>query len=180
MKNVCVFLSSKNVGIDVSEELSLLAEFFSSKGYGLVYGGGNRGNMGVVSREFSDKEAKISGYSLQMFHKKGFTPDYIDHLEIADTFSDRKQRMIDNSDIFIIFPGGLGTIDELIDVINLDGLEILGKGIYLLNKDGFWKELLTWMNKALEMEYIPLAPPNLHVSESFEEMLQQITRNEQL
>ena len=48
-----------------------LAEFFSSKGYGLVYGGGNRGNMGVISNEFSNKGAKVSGYTLQLFHKRG-------------------------------------------------------------------------------------------------------------
>ena len=63
--------------------------------------------------------------------------------------------MIDNSDIFIIFPGGLGTLDELIDVVNLDGLDILGKNIYLFNKDNFWTEIINWIEKALKMQYIP-------------------------
>ena len=168
------------MGIDVSKELSLLAEFFSSKGYGLVYGGGNRGNMGVISNEFSNKGAKVSGYTLQLFHKKGFTPDYIDHLEVAEEFSVRKQLMIDNSDIFIIFPGGLGTLDELIDIVNLDGLDILGKNIYLFNKDNFWTEIINWIEKALKMQYIPMAPPNFYVSTSITEMIEQIESNEKL
>ncbi|GIR11075.1 MAG: hypothetical protein CM15mP22_4950 [Gammaproteobacteria bacterium] len=56
---------------------------------------------------------------------------------------------MDNSDFFVVFPGGIGTADELFDVLNHSTLGIIEKNIYLFNKDGCWDGLIQWINKSV-------------------------------
>ena len=73
-----------------------------------------------------------------MFDKIGATPNNLENFEIESDFFSRKKALMDNSDFFVVFPGGIGTADELFDVLNHSTLGIIEKNIYLFNKDGCW------------------------------------------
>ena len=78
----------------------------------------------------------------------------LNKLEVVATFSERKQLLMDNSDFFIIFPGGLGTLDELLDILNLVSLGISDKQIFILNIEGYWTPILEWLETAISKEYL--------------------------
>lgn len=104
MKKACFFLASTDKGINVETQLETIAEFLISKNIGLVYGGGKLGLMGKISQTFLKNNGYVEGYTCDIFHKKGYTPENLNKLEVVATFSERKQLLMDNSDFFIIFP----------------------------------------------------------------------------
>ena len=102
---------------DINSDLEIFASFLASENIKLVYGGGKCGLMGKLSEEVSKNKGKIKGISLPMFDDIGVTPEYLDELEIQENFYTRKKSLIDQSDFFVIMPGGVGTADEFFDVL---------------------------------------------------------------
>lgn len=140
--SVCVYCSSSTA---VSDELCALAADvgagLASRGWAMVYGGGGVGLMGVTAR------AALAGGA----HVTGIIPDKLVEREIAllevtelirtRTMRERKQRMDDRSDAFLILPGGIGTLEELIEMVSLRQLGYHDRPIVLLDADGFWAPL---------------------------------------
>jgi uncharacterized protein (TIGR00730 family) len=72
-------------------------------------------------------------------------------MEVVDTLSERKQRMAEESDVFVALPGGVGTLDELFEMVTWNDLCIQDKAIILCDEDGFWDPLLEWFAGANTM-----------------------------
>ena len=177
MKKACFFLASTDKGINVETQLETIAEFLISKNIGLVYGGGKLGLMGKISQTFLNNNGYVEGYTCDIFHKKGYTPKNLNKLEVVKTFSERKQLLMDNSDFFIIFPGGLGTLDELLDILNLVSLGMSEKKIFILNIEGYWTSILEWLETAISKGYVSRDPNNFYVCDNIEELIESIDRN---
>ena len=139
------------------EEYRALAE---SVGRGLaerratvVYGGGSLGLMGVVSNAVIDAGGKVTGVM----------PDFLRHLEaenprvtraiLTDNMFDRKQAMLDLSDAFLVLPGGLGTLDELFEVLTWRQLGRFDKPIVLLAENGFWQPYAAVIDHIIEQGF---------------------------
>lgn len=139
-KAVCVFCGSRAGNGD---EYRLLAETIgrglAERGASVVYGGGDLGMMGLVSNNAVDAGA----------HVTGIIPGFLEDLEITnpritrnirtDGMMDRKQAMFDLSDAFLILPGGLGTLDELFEVLTWRQLGQIDKPVVLLSLDNYWR-----------------------------------------
>jgi uncharacterized protein (TIGR00730 family) len=155
MAAICVFCGSS----DTLEQrwLDLAAETgraFGERGHTLVSGGGRVGMMGTVA-----DGARAAGA-----HTLGIIPQCLIDMEVADTASDelivtadmagRKNLMIERSDAFLTLPGGLGTLDELFEVWTTATLGVHDKPIVVLDPDGFYDGLITWLNELVKTRFV--------------------------
>ena len=102
---------------------------------------------------------------------------FIKGLDERQTLAERKARMAAAADAFITLPGGVGTLDELFEMITWNDLSIHDKPIVLCHDDGFWDPLLQWLERARSAGAIrPIATRRLHVAQSLPEALQVLRR----
>lgn len=139
--SVAVFCGSK-FGADPKHEISAraLGEGLAERDIRLVYGGGGIGLMGAVATSALDKGGEVKGIIPEFLLKfeVGDLPG-VDQ-EITDSMHSRKKRMFELSDAFVAIAGGLGTMDELIEITTWKQLRLHDKPIILLNEDGYWDD----------------------------------------
>jgi hypothetical protein len=124
------------------------------RGHTLVSGGGRVGMMGAVA-----EGARAGGA-----HTVGIIPQHLVDLEVADTASDellvtdsmsaRKDLMIARSDAFVVLPGGLGTLDELFEVWTTATLDLHRKPIVLVDVDGCYAPLMSWLARLADTAFV--------------------------
>ena len=171
MKKLAVFLSSGEPNFHIKSDLDQIANFLAKQKICLLYGGGKLGLMGYLSQKTKEYNGYVEGVTVDMFDKKKYTPDYIDSLEVESNFYDRKRKLNENTDAFLILPGGIGTADEFFDVLNLASLGLITKKIIVYNKNDCWTDLLTWIDKAKNMEMLRTIPKNLVIAENIDELI---------
>ncbi|KAH0851101.1 probable cytokinin riboside 5'-monophosphate phosphoribohydrolase LOG6 [Brassica rapa] len=164
-KSICVFCGSSNgkkvsyqdAAIDLGKELV-------AKNVDLVYGGGSIGLMGLISQAVHDGGRHVIGVIPKLLMLQEITGETIGEVrEVADMHQ-RKAEMAKNSDAFIALPGGYGTLEELLEVITWAQLGIHDKPVGLLNVDGYYNALLSFIDKAVEEGFILPAARHIIVS----------------
>lgn len=117
----------------------------AARGWELVYGGGHVGTMGALAAAASAGGARITGVIPRFMEKReGAAAGVAELLEVA-TMHERKATMHVLADGFLVLPGGLGTLDELVEVWTWSRIGLHDKPIVLLDHDGFWAPLLAWL-----------------------------------
>ena len=151
MKKLCVFTGA-SAGTDpkFAEAANQLGQILAARNLGLVYGGGKSGLMGKIA----DGVIASGGYAT------GIIPKFLDNVEIAhrgltdlhvvDTMHERKNMMYDIADGFIIMPGGLGTLDETMEIITWRQLGLHRKPIIIVNLHGYWDDMLSLFQKIID------------------------------
>ena len=176
IKNISVFCGAHlgNNSIYASEAKKL-AEVIIEKGMNVVFGGGDVGLMGVVSHTAVDKGGEVLGISLQSLYELELTNPRIQEVVVAKTLLERKDIFMQRSDAFIVLPGGVGSLDELAEVMCSNQLGIINKPIGILNTNGYYDHLLAWMKKAVEEGFVSDANFNeLIVSDSCEDLIERV------
>jgi len=137
-KNICVFCSSSS---EVPSDYKKLAYNFgmwlAQNGYTLVYGGGQVGLMGEIGKAIRSYNGKKIGIIPKRLVTREIAATDDDKQIVTQTMSQRKEILVRISDIFIAFPGGFGTLDELLEVITLRQLGYHHKPIYIFNYNSF-------------------------------------------
>jgi len=179
MKNVqsiCVFCGSKEGGDPKHREIALrLGEILAERGIRLIYGGGGIGLMGILADSVLSHGGAVTG----------IIPDFLMRYEVGDvagvetvivgSMHDRKNRMFEMADAFVVLPGGLGTLDETIEITTWKQLRLHDKPIVLINEGGFWEPLLDLVNRVIVGGYAHEKVNELFtVVESVEEVLKAI------
>ncbi len=144
---ICVFCSA-NQQIDpeffaMTEELGKWA---AENGHSIVYGGVNQGLMECVGKAAKENGGRTIGVVPTIVEKTGRTSDYVEIEIPCDNLSDRKQLMMDQSDVFIALPGGIGTIDEIFTVASSATIGYHQKKVILYNMKGFWDSLIALLD----------------------------------
>jgi hypothetical protein len=144
---ICVFCSA-NQQIDpaffsMTEELGKWA---AKNGHTIVYGGVNQGLMECVGKAAKENGGRTIGVVPTVVEKTGRTSDYVEIEIPCDNLSDRKQLMMDQSDVFIALPGGIGTIDEIFTVASSATIGYHTKPVILYNMKGFWNALIALLD----------------------------------
>lgn len=152
---VCVFCGS-SLGnnprfASFSEDLGKL---LANKGHTLVYGGSRKGLMGKVSDACFASGGKVIAIEPRFFLEQGAVTDSVTELIPTDTMSERKQKMIDISDCFIALPGGIGTLDEISEVMTDLGLGQAKGKLILINIDGFYNPIIELLNGYIASGFI--------------------------
>ena len=144
---ICVFCSA-NQQIDpaffaMTEELGAWA---AENGHSIVYGGVNQGLMEALAKAAKSHGGRTIGIVPMIVEKSGRLSDYVDVEIPCDNLSDRKQLMMDQSDVFIALPGGIGTIDEVFTVAASATIGYHDKLVILYNMNGFWNPLIAMLD----------------------------------
>lgn len=140
---ICVFCSAnEHLDPDFFQMTEALGRWISQKGHTLVYGGVNCGLMECVAKAVHETGGRTVGIIPQIVEKNGRISDYVDVEILCDNLSDRKQLMLDKSDVFIALPGGIGTIDEVFTVASSATIGYHQKRVILYNMKGFWNSLV--------------------------------------
>ncbi|MBL6764872.1 MAG: TIGR00730 family Rossman fold protein [Verrucomicrobiae bacterium] len=146
MKRICVYCGS-NVGsraayADAARELGRV---IADAGLGLVYGAGNVGLMHVVAEAALRAGGEVIGLIPRSLADKELAHEDLTELIVVESMHERKQGMADRSDGFIALPGGIGTLEEVVEVFTWLQLEFHSKPIGLLNVAGFYDRLLEFL-----------------------------------
>ena len=109
----------------------------------LVYGGGNKGLMGIVANEVINAGGKVTGVMPQLLIDKEVAHDNLTAMHITEDMHERKKILFSLAEAAIILPGGAGTMDELFEMMTWNNLTIHDKKIILLNTAGFYNHLIS-------------------------------------
>ncbi len=137
--SVCVYCGSSFGNRSAyTESARRLGEMLAQADIRLVYGGGAVGLMGVVSQAVLDGGGQVTGIIPHFLDRAEVGKMNVTELIRTETMHDRKARMAEMSDGFVVLPGGLGTLDETFEILTWKQLNLHDKPIVLLNSDGYW------------------------------------------
>ncbi|PON90432.1 Cytokinin riboside 5'-monophosphate phosphoribohydrolase [Trema orientale] len=164
-KRVCVFCGSSSGRRDCYRDAALeLGQELVSRKLDLVYGGGSIGLMGLVSQEVHRGGGHVLGIIPKTLMRKEITGETIGEVRAVADMHQRKAEMARHSDCFVALPGGYGTLEELLEVITWAQLGIHDKPVGLLNVEGYYNYLLTFIDQAVDDGFISPSQRNIVVS----------------
>lgn len=150
VKSLCVYCGSR-VGDDpkFAAAARTLGESLTKNDTRLVYGGGKLGLMGEVASAVRDSGGKVYGIIPDFLVEMEGILDGVDH-KIVENMHERKKLMFDESDAICTMPGGIGTLEEIIELLSWARLELHRKPLVILNIDGFWSPLLQLLDHVVD------------------------------
>jgi len=122
-------------------------------GVGMVYGGGDTGLMGAAARGVYENGGYILGVIPERLHRPGVYFPHCDEMIVTKTMHERKATMEAKSQGFITLPGGIGTLEEVMEVLTLKQLGYHNHPVVLLNLDGFYDPLLAMFARCIEERF---------------------------
>lgn len=145
--NICIFCSANsNIPTEYFERTSELGTWMGANGHTLVFGGCNLGLMECVAKAVHEAKGMTVGVVPTIVEKGGKVSDYVDVKILCDNLSDRKDLMIERSDVIIALPGGVGTLDEIFTVLAAASIGYHNKRVILYNIGGFWDSLIAMLD----------------------------------
>lgn len=148
---ICIFCSAnQQIDQDFFTMTEELGRWVADKGHTIVYGGVNSGLMECVAKATKDAGGHTIGVIPMIVEKNGRMSNYVDVEIPVDNLSDRKQLMMDQSDVFIALPGGLGTLDEIFTVVASATIGYHSKTVILYNMKGFWDSLIQMLDDLMQ------------------------------
>lgn len=149
--SVCVFCGAQNAvpethlqaGRDFGRKLA-------EENIALVYGGGDCGVMGAVANAALSNGGWVTGVFPENLRQIEAEHRTLSKIIIVDSMHTRKELMYSHSDIFVIFPGGFGTLDEMFEIITWRQLRLHHKPIAIFNHEGYWDHLVTMMDAIID------------------------------
>jgi uncharacterized protein (TIGR00730 family) len=156
MKYITVFCgSSKGNETVYAEAAQLLGETLAKAGYGLVYGGGKVGLMGIVATAVMQHGGKVIGIIPDFLNdKEGIAYDAITEVRVVTSMHERKLMMHQLSSGVIALPGGYGTLDELFEILCWAQLGLHTQPVGLLNINGYYSPLLTMLETMVSSNFL--------------------------
>ncbi len=155
MKRVCVFCGSSN-GLKprYREVAQAVGGELLRRNMGLVYGGGNIGLMSVVAETVLAGKGEVQGVIPDFMVGKELARQDLSELHVVGSMHERKALMADLSDAFMALPGGYGTLEEFCEIITWRQLQLHQKPCGLLNVDGFFDSLLTFIDHQVQEGFV--------------------------
>ena len=154
-RSVCLFCGSSET---VQPEYLAAARAFGAAtadaGWRLVYGGGGVGLMGASARAAHAAGGRVLGVMPGFLRSRERLFDEVETL-VVPSMHERKTIMYDQSDAFVVAPGGVGTLEEAIEVLSWKRLDLHAKPVIFLNLNGFWDALLAVMDHSIEEGMTP-------------------------
>ena len=154
---ICIFgAASPTIDAEYIEKVEALGEKLAKRGHSLVFGGGANGLMGAAARGVRDGGGRLLGVIPSFFKEDTVERlcDFCDEILWTETMRERKQLMEDNSDAFIIVPGGIGTYEEFFEILTSKQLCRHNKPIAIYNIGGFYDKIVDAMKNAIEKGFI--------------------------
>lgn len=154
LKSICVYCGS-SAGPDpaIETEIRAFGREIARRGIRLVYGGASRGLMGAVADEVLAAGGKVIGVIPRALEGREAAHRGLTELRVVSTMHEREQLLFDLSDAFVAFPGGFGTMEEVIEMITWKQMGIHGKPIVIANIGGYFNPLLQQFELAVQKKF---------------------------
>ena len=154
-KKVAVFCGAHSGSEKIfSEHAHKVGKLLADAQAEVVFGGGNRGLMRVVSDAAIDSGGKVTGIALETLDAFEKTNPRITNEIMTKTFFKRKEKFLEISDAFIVLAGGMGSLDELLDVQVNNQVGMIAKPIVILNTLNYYDSFLAWMDNAVKYKFL--------------------------
>jgi hypothetical protein len=148
IRSVTVYCSSSGDAPSAYfDEASVLGNGLAERNIGLVYGGGHVGLMGRTADAVMQAGGTVRGVIPRFLEEREAAHYGITELHVVETMHERKMKLTDWADAFVILPGGFGTLDEFMEILTWKHLGHHCKPIILLNTNGFWDQLLGFFER---------------------------------
>jgi uncharacterized protein (TIGR00730 family) len=154
LSSLCVYCGSSNDGAPSHRDMATeLGTLMAQRKIALVYGGGGVGLMGTIADAVMAGGGQVTGIIPDFLMHQEVGHSAISSLEVVGSMHERKARMAELSDGFLILPGGLGTLEEFFEMLTWRKLQLHNKPIAVLNQDGFWNGLQALIGDLAEAKY---------------------------
>jgi uncharacterized protein (TIGR00730 family) len=179
MKYLCVFCGSSKGGPAIyAETARRFGEVMAGRGWGLVYGGGHIGLMGVLADAVLQAGKPVIGVIPRSMVERELAHEGLTELHIVETMHQRKALMAERATAFAALPGGVGTADEFFEIVTWRQLRLHAKPIGLLNVAGFFDPLLAWLDRTVADGFLRGEHRGLlHVADEPEQLLDLLKPN---
>lgn len=176
IKSLCVFCgSSSGSRPEYTSKAIDLANLLVEKNISLVYGGSNVGLMSVIADTMLAAGGKVIGVMPHTLIEREVAHKGITEFHVVETMSERKALMEKLSDAFVAMPGGIGTFDELFEVMSWNQLELINKPMALYNVLGYWDQLVEFLDFSVSQRFVkPEHRINLIVESDENQLLEKI------
>lgn len=152
---LCVYCGSNTGNVPAfAAAARQLGTSFANRGIGLVYGGGSVGLMGIAADACLEAGGEVIGVITEQLYGAEVAHKDLSRLEVVPSMHERKARLAELADGFVVLPGGFGTVDEFAEMLTWNQLGIVAKPVVLFDVDGFWEPLLAWMDRAVEDGFV--------------------------
>jgi uncharacterized protein (TIGR00730 family) len=178
IRRVTVFCGSYHgAGPEYVRAARSLGRALAGRGIGLVYGGSSLGTMGELARAALEAGGEVTGVIPRLLVEREAALRDIPDLRIVTTMQERKAVMAGLADAFVTLPGGIGTMDELFEMVSWTQLGLQRKPCGLLNVCGYCDRLVAFLDHAVEEQFVrPEYRPIIVVGGAPEELLDRLER----
>jgi len=176
MKSITVFCGS-SLGTEpiYAEQAYQLGQILASKKIKLVYGGAKIGLMGAIAKGTLENNGEVIGIIPTFLQKKEVVHENLTELISVETMHERKQKMFEHCDGFIMLPGGIGTMEEFFEILTWAQLGRHTKPIGILNTDGYYTGLLSFIHTMIDKQFVRSLNLELFVvSDSIKDLLEKM------
>ncbi|MEL6267687.1 MAG: TIGR00730 family Rossman fold protein [Pseudomonadota bacterium] len=140
---ICVYCGSRLGAREAyAETARATGRAVAAAGWGLIYGAGDAGLMGTAARSALEAGAPVLGFIPRRLIGREAANDDLTATVVTETMHERKKLMMENADAVLALPGGIGTLDELVEAITWRQLEIVDKPVILVDAGGYWRPFL--------------------------------------
>lgn len=153
--NIAVYCGSSPQALpELKEAARQLGQWIGESGNALVYGGSSIGLMGEVSAATLAAGGKVYGVEPQFFIDAGVAQHDLTRLYVVETMEERKALMIDLADVFVALPGGVGTLEEISEIMSRIRLQMTPGPCYFLDMDGFYQGMRDLIDAMVDAQFI--------------------------
>lgn len=156
MKSICVFCASSRAVDGVYHKVATdLGRQIARLGFELVYGGASIGLMGAVARGVHAEGGKVVGVIPEFFRKKDKEIEYADadELIVTEDMRSRKAIMDERASAFIVLPGGIGTLEEAMEIMSMKQLGLTNKPLVFINTNKFYDGLIANLKEMVDLKF---------------------------
>lgn len=154
IRAVCVFCASSQAVDDAFKNVALeLGREMGKRGIDLVYGGASIGLMGCVARGVHEEKGRVIGVLPEFFKTKDIEYSEADELIVTQDMRERKAEMDLRSDAFIVLPGGIGTLEEAMEILSMRQLRLTDKPLVFINTRGFYDGLFATFEEMVDLKF---------------------------
>jgi uncharacterized protein (TIGR00730 family) len=156
-KKICVYAGSADGASPAyTEATRALAAGVVARGGGVVYGGGSLGLMGVLADATIAAGGEVTGVIPRFLDDREVSHHGVTDLRVVETMHERMMLMADLADAFVVLPGGIGTLEEIVEMLSWSQLGLHRKPMGLLDTDGFWRPLTALLDHMTAERFVGL------------------------
>ncbi len=161
IQTVAIYCGSNNGRVEsYTQFATILGKVLAKRKINLVYGGTNKGLMGVLANSAIEEGANVTGVITERLKAKNQVHPNLSMIETFPTMQSRKARMIELADACIMMPGGIGTLEEFMEVWTLNQLGETSKPLGVLNIDNYFGNLIAFIEHMIAERFLPSAHIN--------------------